>query len=41
MIAFSIHKSSDGNVCDYQFNLSDGLDKNSINDISYLNEIFA
>lgn len=36
-----MHKSSEGNVCDYQFNLSEGLDKNSINDKSYLYDILA
>lgn len=41
MIAFSIHKSSEGKVCDYQFNLSEGFDKNSIKDKSYLYDILA
>lgn len=41
MIAFSMHKSSEGKVWDCQFNLSDGFDKNSSKDKSYLNDILA
>ena len=37
MIAFSVQRSSDGNLCDFQLSLSLGNDKNSIKDSYDLN----
>lgn len=41
IMAFSIHKSSEGKVCDYQVSLSDGLLRNSMIDKSSLYRMFT